>query len=78
MDFYKAALFLTRLFGVVWIVVGVMTSVGTALGAAFTLHLEGVWYFLLQYFIYGVLEILAGLALIVLGRPIARFAARKL
>jgi hypothetical protein len=57
---------------------GVTTSIGTAVGVAFTLHLEGVWYFLVQYFIYGLLEVLAGLALVVFDGPIVRFVTKKL
>jgi hypothetical protein len=78
MDLYKIALLIVRLFGAVWLVVGLVMIIGTTAGAFLFIHLEGVWYFLLQYFIYGLLEFLSGVALLALGRPIARFVSRKL
>jgi len=78
MEPYKIALLIIRLFGLVWLIVGTTTAIATFVGLAVFSRLEGVWYFMLQYFIYGLLELLAGLALLALSRPAARLVSRTL
>jgi hypothetical protein len=73
---YDIARLIVRLFGIVWLIVGAATAIGTIVGFYLFASLEGVWYFLLQYFIYGLLELLSGFVLLILNRPIARFIVR--
>jgi hypothetical protein len=76
-DLYKLSVLIIRLFGVVCFIVGTTLVIGTILGFYIFGKLEGVWYLLLQYFVYGTLEMLAGLALLALARPIAKLVTPK-
>jgi hypothetical protein len=78
MDLFKAALLLARLFGAIWFVVGIVWIIVIIVGFFLLPRVEEIYGVLAQYFVYGILDVIAGLVLLLVARPLAKFVARKL